>query len=109
MVKYIHKKDYKNIAGKGECRENIDILLYCWRRSRVWRAKCMALRPNIDLCILLAYTSGFGRFSVFFPRELDKAGSICGKMAIVYQVQRVLSTLGQSVSGSGLRREMPKI
>jgi hypothetical protein len=46
MVKYIHQEDYKNIAGKGEYRENIDILLYLWRRSRVRRAKCMALRPK---------------------------------------------------------------
>jgi hypothetical protein len=43
MVKYIHEEDYKNIVGKGEYRENIDILLYCWRRSRERRAKCMAL------------------------------------------------------------------
>ncbi len=33
MVKYIHQEDYKNIVGKGEYRENIDILLYCWRRT----------------------------------------------------------------------------
>jgi hypothetical protein len=46
MVKYIHQEDYKNITGKGEYRENIDILLYCCRRSQVRRAKCMALRPK---------------------------------------------------------------
>ncbi len=28
IVKYIHQEDYKNIAGKGEYRENIDIFLY---------------------------------------------------------------------------------
>jgi hypothetical protein len=46
MVKNIHQEDYKNIAGKGEYRENSDILLYRWRRSWVRRAKCMALRPK---------------------------------------------------------------
>jgi hypothetical protein len=66
MVKYIHQEDYKNIAGKGEYRENIDILLCRWRRSRVRRAKCVALRPKLDLSIPLAYTSGIGRSSVRF-------------------------------------------
>jgi hypothetical protein len=28
MVKYVHHEDCKNIAGKVEYRENIDILLY---------------------------------------------------------------------------------
>jgi hypothetical protein len=35
MVKYILQEDYNNIVGKGEYRENIDILLYSWRRSWV--------------------------------------------------------------------------
>jgi hypothetical protein len=47
MVKYIHQEDYKNIAGNGEYRENIDILLYCWRRSQVKGRKCMVLIPKI--------------------------------------------------------------
>jgi hypothetical protein len=46
MVKYIHEEDYKNIVGKGDYRENIDILLSHWRRSQVRRAKCMALRQK---------------------------------------------------------------
>ncbi len=58
-VKYIHQEDYENIAGKGEYRENIDILLYFWRRSRVRRGKCM------DLHTLGIYLR-FGRFSVRF-------------------------------------------
>jgi hypothetical protein len=63
MVKYIHQEDYKNTGGKGEYREYIDILLYHWRRSWVRRANCMALRPKYRP---LAYTSGFGRFSLRF-------------------------------------------
>jgi hypothetical protein len=35
MVKYIYQEDFKNIEGKGEYKENIDILLYSWRRSLV--------------------------------------------------------------------------
>jgi hypothetical protein len=46
IVKYIHQEDYINIAGNCEYRENIDILLYRCRRSRVRRAKCMTLRPK---------------------------------------------------------------
>jgi hypothetical protein len=38
MVKYIHQEDYKKHCGKGEYRENIDILLYRWRRSWERRA-----------------------------------------------------------------------
>jgi hypothetical protein len=46
MVKYIHQ-GYKNIVGKVEYRENIDILLYHWRRSQVRRAKSMAFKTKI--------------------------------------------------------------
>jgi hypothetical protein len=31
----IHEEDYKDISGKGEYGENIDVLLYRWRRSRM--------------------------------------------------------------------------
>jgi hypothetical protein len=90
MVKYIHQEDFKNIAGKGEYRENIDILLYRWRRSLLSRAKCMAVRPKYrPLHTLGTYLRFWKVFCknlsvskrTFFPRELDKAGSIHGKMA----------------------------
>jgi hypothetical protein len=92
MVKYIHQEDYKNIGGKGEYREYIDILLYHWRRSWVRRANCMASRPKYrplhTLGIYLRFRKVFFEIlspgkRTFFPRELDKAGSIYGKMAIV--------------------------
>ncbi len=96
MIKYIHQ-DYKNIVGKGKYRENIDILLYRWRRSRVRREKCMALRPKyrplhtlgtyLRFCKVFCKILSAGK-RTFFPRELDKAGSIYGKMALVYQVQQ---------------------
>jgi hypothetical protein len=124
MVKYIHQEDYKNIAGNGEHRENIDILLYHWRRSQARRAKCIALRPKYSplhtLGIYLRFWKVFCKIISagkrnFCPRELDKAVSIYDKMAIVYQVQKVLinycnsSILGHSVSGSGISREMLNI
>jgi hypothetical protein len=77
--------DYKNIAGKGEYRENIDILLYRWRRGRVRRAKCMALRPKYrplhTLGIYLRFWKVFCKIlsigkRTFFPTELDKVGFI---------------------------------
>jgi hypothetical protein len=65
----------------------------------VRRAKCMALRPKYrplhTFGIYLRFWKVFGKIlsagkRTFLPREFDKAGSIYGKMAIVYQVQRVL-------------------
>jgi hypothetical protein len=93
MVKYINQEDCKNIAGKVEYRENIDILLHRLRRSWVRRAKCMALRPKYrplrTLGIYLRFWKVFCKSLIsgkrtFFPRKLDKVGSIYGKMAIVY-------------------------
>jgi hypothetical protein len=103
MVKYIHQEDNKNIAKT--LRERVDteeIFTYfavCWRRSRVRRAKCMASRPKYrplhTLGIYLRIWKVFCKIltagkRTFFPRELDKTGSIYSKIAIVYQVQRVL-------------------
>jgi hypothetical protein len=59
----------------------------------------MALRPQYRPLHTLGIYLRFWKVSckilsagkrTFFPRDLDKAGSIHGKMAIVYQVQRVL-------------------
>ncbi len=44
-------------------------------RSRFWKVFCKILSASKR---------------TFYPGELDEAGSIYGKMAIVYQVQRVL-------------------
>jgi hypothetical protein len=89
----------KTLRERMNTDENIDILLYRWRRSRVRRAKCLVLRPKYrplhTLGIYLMFWKVFCKIlsagkRTFIPRELDKAGSIYGKMAIVYQMQRVL-------------------
>jgi hypothetical protein len=85
MVRYIHQEDYKNIAGNGEYRENIDIMLYCWRRSQVKGRKCMVLIPKSrPLHIHGTYLRFWKVFRKilsagkrnFFPRELDMPGSM---------------------------------
>ncbi len=56
------------------------------------RGKCMVLRPKYRPLHTLGIYLRFGRFSVkiLSAGELGKAGSIYGKLALVYQVQRAL-------------------
>jgi hypothetical protein len=54
------------MVGKDEYGENVDKLLYRWRRSRVRGENLRFQDQNLDLCIPQAHTSGFGRFSVRF-------------------------------------------
>ncbi len=98
LVKYIHQEDYQNIAQKGEFRENIDIAVSMEEEQGEER-KMYGVKTNRPLHTLGTYLMFWKVFCkilsagkrTFFPRELDKAGSIYGKLAIVYQVQRVLT------------------
>jgi hypothetical protein len=102
------------------------MLLYHWRRSQVRRAKCMSLRPkhrpSLTLGIYIRSWKVFCKIlsagkRTFFPRELDKAGSIyiwqngyslSGAKECLFNYCSS-SILGHTIGGSGLRREMPNI
>jgi hypothetical protein len=88
MVKYSYQEDYKNSAGNGEYRENIDLLLYHWRRSQARRAKCIALRPKYrplhTLGIYLRFWNVFCKIlsagkRTFCHRELDRRDTYTAK------------------------------
>ncbi len=110
--------------GKGEYGENVYILLHCWRRSRVRREKSIVLRPKSrPLHTLSTYLRGWKVFckifsagkKSFFPRELNKAGSMSGQVGyswsggmsayLIFEVPVLLN----SQSGSVFRRQVPNI